>query len=422
MRAPAVHDGREAAPGLGRSAYLARESAALGSLTGYCPQPGKNAAVAIVPNLRPEAEAAPDPDRAEALMSGYELRSKLRAHAAHPRIAICGTRVFGDPLIITRELGNGTRVAHWKGVVLCNRAGCPVCAEVKARRFGDQVRRMLGGGGIWQHLIGTLSHGPTDPWELVYDRLLEGLRELTKGTAGKVTFEVVKATVRATETTWSWGAGWHVHFHILWNVSRPLLDAEKDLLKAFWCARTGAHADHGLRFGACFDCTDPGQQGGAAKYVSKLGHEISGGHKHPLPGHFKLGEIYERAAKGEGRFVALVREYQEATHGRRIYQLDKRAKKLRDAAPQLPDLVVVQEWQTTVDRLEFSGLSRIERYGGDPLAIYWPLEAAMWTRGDPAAAIGEQVTELLQTLDRGIGSAALGCPGQGRTGVQFVVS
>ena len=415
-----MSDGREPAPCPGRQACPTAKPVLLGSYTGYCPQTEKTALVAIVPNDRPWERVNAFCARLE---KGHELRAQLRKHAINPRIAICGTRVFGDPTIVTRDMSTGDRRAHYTGVILCNRTGCPVCCEVKARRFEEQVLRMLGAGattkfktievdgekdsivclnGQWQHVICTVAHTAGDSWASIYDRLLDGLRELSKGVAGKVMFHLVNATARGTETTYSFDNGWHPHFHILWHVSRPLLEAEKALIKDYWARRTGAHPEHGLKFGRLFDCTasvdDPRE---AARYVAKLGHEISGGYKHPLPGHFLLAEVFDRAAQGDRHFIGLVQEYQQATHGRRLWQLDRRATRLRDHSPELPELIISAEYVTTIDRLEFSGLSRIERSGLDRLAVYWPLEAAIMTRGDPAAAIGETVTALLQQFDRG---------------------
>jgi hypothetical protein len=126
---------------------------------------------------------------------------------------------------------------------------------------------------------------------------------------------------------------------------------------------------------------------------------MSGGHKHALPGHFTLGEVYGRAAAGDERFRGLVREYQEATHARRIYQFDKRAKVIHDNAPELPETKVLREWRTSIDRLEFAGLSRAERWGGEPLACYLPLEAAAAGRGDPSEVVWDVVGTILRECD-----------------------
>jgi len=342
-------------------------------------------------------------------MRSFQLRTALRKHAAHARIAICGTRVYTDPQVVTQELASGERRARWSGVVLCGRAGCPVCSETKARKFGDRVRRTLSAGGLWQHVIFTLSHGPRDSWSYTYDRLLDGVHAMTKGGAGRLLAGLVEATIRSSETTWSVRAGWHVHFHVLWRVRRSVLPAERELLAQQWSSQTGASVEHGLRFGACFDCDDPSGSAAAASYVSKLAHEMSGEHKRAHREHFTLGEIYQRAAgiasrphedgDEQGPWIDVVRSYQTATHGRRLYQLDRRAKAIHDQAPELPELVVLHEWRTTIERAEFSGLSRCERFHGEPLACYLPLEAAAKARGDPSELVGNVVTDLLQAFD-----------------------
>lgn len=380
------------------------ETPPLGSLTGYYPN-SRISAAAYEPIASTDFGQHPSADHEQRpatsldrLANSFALRTALRKVAANKRIAICGTRVFRDPEIVTQELGNGERVARWSGVVLCNRAGCPVCAEARARKFGQRVRRLLSAGGLWQHVTLTLAHGPGDSWAQTYSRLLSGLQELTKGQAACVS-GLIDASVRATESTWSVRSGWHVHFHVLWRLPRQLLLAEKELLRARWALATGASAVHGMRFGAAFDCSDSYQQTQAARYVSKLAQEMSGAHKGAHPEHFTLGEVFQRAARGDRRFVALVREYQQATHGRRLYQLDRRAKRMHDAAPELPETIVLHEWRTTVDRLEFSGLSRAERYGGEPAAVYLPLEVAARTRGDPSADVADTIDALLRSFD-----------------------
>jgi hypothetical protein len=361
--------------------------AALGSLTGYYPDSEKTA----------EYEA----EQRARLLESYELRTKLRTHAADERIAVCGTRVFGDPAVVCQELGSGERRAHWSGVILCNRAGCSVCGAVRARKFGDRVRRTLAAGGTWQHVIATVPHRRGDSWASVYERLLIGLQDLSRGKAGKVHNGLLEASIRATETTWSARNGWHVHFHLLFKIRREYLEAEKMLIREQWSQFTNAALEHGLRFGACFDCDQPEQAGAAASYVSKLAAELSGHGKRAHAEHWTMGEVFRRAAHGEPLFVGLLREYQTATKGRRIYQLDRRAKLLHDQAPELPELVVVQEWRTTVERAEFSGLSRAERFGREPLAVYLPLEVAIAARGDPAEHVCGAIDDLLRAFDTG---------------------
>lgn len=354
-------------------------------LTGYCPDAGK----------QPQAS----PDALAHLASEYEIRARLRPAVADQRVAKCGCVVFGDPAIVTTEYGDGSRKARWSGVILCNRAGCPVCGAIRARRFGEKVRRTLGSGGIWQHVILTVPHSPRDSWSAVYDRALEGVRELTKGQSGKTLRGLLEATIRATETTWSARSGWHVHFHCLWRLRRPLMAAEFEVIEQQWCDRTGAAKGYGMRLGARFNCDDDGQRHMAAGYISKLSAEISGAAKSAHPEHWSMGEIFSRAAhaadEDDRMFIDLVDEYQASTKGRRIYQLDRRAMRLHDAAPELPERTIVNEWRTSVSRGDFSGLSIVERRKRVWDAIYLPLEVASTARGDPALHIAEVIDDLL---------------------------
>lgn len=422
---------------------------ALGSLTGYSRNSQKQGTPAPEPqadNDRPrdadrfliaaEREITPrDENRQLSLAKRYELRTKTRDKSLVARIRKCGTRIYDDPTICTRELGNGDRTAHWCGVIQCQRAGCPWCGGKKADKFGKQALRVLnqagtveGGRQIVQHVISTVPHLLSDPLEVVYDRLLDGVAALSKHRLmQRVTF-----TMRAAEFTWGPEYGWHAHAHSVWGLdpewwrkyamrlelaypgamSRfergpkrpPLLKAEKQLLSKVWAENTGADLEHGLKFGAAFDCRFEWGRERAARYISKLGHELRGTGKKTK--NFSLAEIFERAAKGDPLFVRLMREYQQATTGRRLYQIDKRAKKLHDASEPLPEEIILKEWVTVVDRAEFSGLSRIERFGRDRLAVYWPIDAAATARGDPAVDIQQTIDSLLRAFDADVRPAA----------------
>jgi len=339
------------------------------------------------------ATPADDSDRLRRLASSYELRAHLRPYAVDDRIRKCGSVVYTDPQLITVEWEDGSRSARWSGIVLCNRAGCPVCGAARARRFHDQLLRTLGSGGLWQHVILTVPHTPADSWSDVYERLLAGVRGLSHGQAGRIVMRDVQATVRATETTWSVRSGWHVHLHVLWRLPRRLLDEERAVVAAQWAATTGAHLEHGCRFGLTADCDQPDVRQQFAAYLAKLAHEMSGTAKVAHPEHWTLGELYQRATEDE-QFVPLVRAYQRETKGRRLYQLDRRAQQLHDSAPEFPARVVVRSWTCPVDRQEYRSLSRRER-AGDALALYLPLEAAVRARGDPLDEVEDTVYSLL---------------------------
>ena len=378
-------------------------------LTGSCPSSAKppdlpEEAIAHLRSVpEPEEPAEASPTSLAHLASEYEIRARLRPHVADLRVAACGCIVYGDPAVVTTEYGDGTRKARWTGVILCNRAGCPVCGAIRARRFGEKVRRTLGSGGLWQHVILTVPHQSGESWSTVYDRLLHGVRDITKGQAGKVLRGIQQATIRATESTWSDRSGWHVHFHCLWRLRRPLMAAELEVVEDQWCERTGAEKHYGLRLGAAFYCDNEQNRNWAAKYVSKLSLELSGAAKSAHPEHWSLGEIFSRAAHArdddDRMFLDLVDEYQASTKGRRIYQLDRRAMRLHDAAPELPERTIVNEWRTSVFREEFSGLSRVERHKRVWDAIYLPLEAAATARGDPALEIAETIDGILRGYD-----------------------
>lgn len=357
---------------------------ALGRLTGYCPHGGKDAPAC--------GHVSDNRERLERLSSSFELRARLRRLVDDERVRVCGGRVYTDPTITTEEYEDGSRSSHWGGIVLCNRAGCPVCGAAKVRRFHDDVLRTLSSGGTWQHVIFTVRHSSSEGWGQVYDRLIEGLRSIGKGLSGRIVMRDVEASIRATETTWSVRSGWHVHLHVLWKTRRHLLEEEKRLVAAQWSASTGASEEHGCRFGLTANCDQEDRRRQLASYLTKLAHEMSGSGKHAHPEHWTLGELYHRAAHGE--HVDEVREYQRATKRRRLYQFDRRAKMLHDSAPELPERVVVRSWISVIDRVEFSGLSRRER-AGDALALYLPIEVAIQSRDDPRDVVEDAIYSLL---------------------------
>jgi hypothetical protein len=383
-RAPSVGASRGGRPGPfsggdaggGLSGGSSGVDASLGSLPGYCPHRGKHARL---------GEVAPPIER---LGSSFELRARLRRHAVSPRIAKCGRVVHTDPSVVTEVYASGERRARWTGLVTCQRAGCPVCEAARARKLGRAVRRVVAAGGTWTHVALTVPHAAADRWSAVFDRLLSGLRGLSHGAAGRILRSLVDATVRATESTWGERHGWHVHFHVLWNVRRPLTDGERETIARAWSDLTGASLEHGCRFGRTYVAREHDQ---AAEYVDKLAREIEGSSKHAHSEHWTLGELFWRAARGER--VDLLQDYQTETRGRRLYQLDRRARRMHDAAPELPETRVVERWITPLERHTFSDLSRAE--WRDPSAVYLPLEVAITMTGDPSDAIEEAVFELV---------------------------
>jgi hypothetical protein len=363
------------------------DNGTLGRLTSYCPNGGIHAGFATEP------EPGPVPTSLDGLMTGYELRARLRPAAASKRIACCGARVFEDPTVLTEEFEDGTRRARWTGITMCGRSGCPVCGAIKARRFHQQVLRTLQIGGLWQHVIVTVPHEAGESWDTVYWRVIDGVRSLTKGQCGRVVTPLVEATIRATETTYSTRHGWHVHCHLLWKLRRPLLAEEMAIVATEWSLSTRSRVEYGVRFGASFSCDLPHERMQAADYVSKLALEMGGASKIAHAEHWSLGELYHRAARGE--WIELVKEYQEQTRGKRLYQLDRRAKAMHDDMPELAGCRVVRWWTTLVDRVEFSALARRERWSGEVLAVYLPLETAARCRGDPRDQVEDTIYALI---------------------------
>jgi hypothetical protein len=181
---------------------------------------------------------------------------------------------------------------------------------------------------------------------------------------------------------------------VLWRLKRVLLPAEQAIVAHQWATTSGADLVHGVTFGLSFDCNREEPRVAAAGYLSKLALEMSGAGKDAHSEHWTLGELFREATR-RADFVPLIQQYQRQTKGRRLYQLDRRAQRLHDAAPEPPQLKVVETWITVVHREEFRELSRRERFGHDALACYLPLEVAIRCRGDPRSQVEDVIYDLI---------------------------
>lgn len=279
----------------------------------------------------------------------YRLRASLRRYAVSRRVVDCGRRAIADaPAVVLQSFDDGTHAAHWSGVLRCGRQhSCPVCALAKTADRAAELDAMMAADplGRWQVVTLTMRHELGEPLHLLCDELLAAFRRVRSRRDVRAIFDAhVTASVRGLESPFGW-SGWHPHLHFLWRTSEWTEEEQRTLLRAWReeigparCASEEELARLPERKGLIG--SDPAMhwmqpigcwQSERAKYLCKFGAELAGVGKIPKPGHLSPWQIAERAA--HPAMGALWHEYQEAMYGRRILEMDERARALADAAP-----------------------------------------------------------------------------------------
>jgi hypothetical protein len=275
------------------------------------------------------------------------------------------------------------REAWYEGVLRCGRQhSCPVCGERRCAQRAAELTRMMRedfGGPGWRMITLTLRHRAGQPLVELIDALMRAWRRTRSTRAVRDIFRrKVSATARALEVTWSARNGWHPHIHLLVR-SAPWSDAERRTLEQAWLARAPGLAGVAVKWSNT-----------PAHYLAKLGAEVASIGKVAAAGHYNGWQL-ARAALKDDRMVPVWREYQAALHGRRILELDERAKALaaRCAEPAEPE----HEWMIPMYSEEYSALAALERR--DAGVLWLLLEAAMAGPDPPAqlrAALDDWLT------------------------------
>ncbi len=264
-----------------------------------------------------------------------ELRAKLRRVAQSQRERWCGRicveHAGGLPEVVIKRR-DGQAHAHFSGLLKCGRIWtCPVCSLSKRGRRAELIAAaMRGVGGRWQLLTLTVRHREG----MLLAPLLRGLatawRKTRQGGAmQRLWSEHVTMSVRATEVTHGEN-GWHPHLHVLIRTSEWSDEDRATLLRRFQeevrealgqeCNPSDARA---VLWSAPFDVSDESKR---EMYIFKLGGEVAGAGKHAGHGQVTHWQLAERAADGDQRAYRLWEEFVTATKGRRMLELDDRAK------------------------------------------------------------------------------------------------
>lgn len=147
----------------------------------------------------------------------------------------------------------------------------------------------------------------------------------------KVWSRIVRATVRATEVTYSRANGWHPHIHVLARLGKceTWTRSDRDALFARWrdavVDELGPQAEptaqRGLHFTREFDASVA-----PAHYLTKLGLELSNqGKEGRRPGSVSTWRLAELAAEGDESARRLWHAYVTSTKGHQMIRLDDRA-------------------------------------------------------------------------------------------------
>lgn len=350
------------------------------------------------------------------LGEAYELRARLRPLAVTARVRDCGRRPITDaPELVVRDYGeNEKRRAWWTGLLRCGRQhACPVCAaRVAADRAEELDRMMKGAGGRWQMVTLTLKHHRGESLQTLLDALLKAWRLVRRQRLMRDIFDArVTATVRAVEATGGWdegGNGWHPHIHLLLRTSE-WSERDRAVLEWLWAKTLGERAGWA---GIAVHWSTPIEswQSNRARYLSKLGAEVAGigkrawGTHHGRLGPWQIAEaaLYRPEREDEPPmtheerercdfFRSKWEEYQRALRGRRLLELDERAKAFAVEAEVA--LEVKKEWTLTFHREEFQALAAFERV--EPRALWFLVEAALTAGPDPPGIVRSYVDDWL---------------------------
>lgn len=223
-------------------------------------------------------------------------------------------------------------------------------------------------------------------------RLVRGMRRVRKIFDARV-----NASCRGLEVKYSWKHGWHPHFHILWQTSE-WTHHEKRILLCEWARAVGErrHVRHLIRWSTPIESWRKER----ARYLAKLGAEIAGIGKdteeaQSIETAERIGPFeVARLALAEEKAAALWREYQLAMKGRRILEMDERAKALVAAGwePVEPS----RTWEIHFYGEEIRGLASNEKVC--PTILFDILEAGL-SGPDPPASIDHFMRVHLENLN-----------------------
>lgn len=279
----------------------------------------------------------------------YETRDEAPHASALPRVKWCGRRMTAESVCLV----SGARATGYSGVAFCESIwACPVCsAHIRQGRAAEIERAAVAhvnAAGSLAFITMTLPHRRQDPLDVTLRLLTEGWTWIKRQRSVKDALRRLRhlghvKSVEVTFTAGDVGNGWHPHLHVLVFFDRPDVSPDdladlRGVFHAQWVAWF-ARNDWRLPCEAVGVNVQPvtGQGAGVATYLSKV-QDDGGRDRHVAleiaRGDAKRGrtsatlmpfEILARSGRrrragdnrGQGRDVALWREYEAATKGKR---------------------------------------------------------------------------------------------------------
>ena len=288
--------------------------------------------------------------------NGYSLRSLGRGLVKdiHRSLSLCGVSVLrvgsGNASLVVRESSSGLR-ADLEGTMSCKSAwACPVCAprlaNARAKALQPQVAAFMQRGFTAYLLTFTVRHKRNTPLDALLDKLgvaWRGLMQSRDYVQWRHGFPEKPEWSRGWDMTHG-NHGWHPHMHMM--LLLPPSGTEKDAaeLLAFWMKQArlaGLTVSRDAQDVQRLDNPEAAARyavSPAAVYeaVALAKKQGTGAGKTPFQ-ILELAVADEKAGVSGSRWVALWREYVEATKGRRLVATSRGLKLKADAALSLED-------------------------------------------------------------------------------------
>lgn len=278
----------------------------------------------VVNNVDAEPEKEPrDPARLDRFAAKRKAATLLRdvLPKQAKRISDCCYVSRSENVTLSEiQHKSGEKTAVWGGLVTCQNVwSCPVCSYRISQDRRAELNALLAWARAQSQSVFMLTlthrHGQKDV-------LTENLNAMKKALKSYRQSRVWRSlgltgTVTATETTYSYANGWHVHYHIIVIAKLPEFDAQAAIegTRAEWlrslkkAGLTGN--EHAFQL-------QPATQAGA--YVAKFGaaEELALGHKKQGRGGSRTPwQLLADARDGDWRSGELFKEYAKAFRGRR---------------------------------------------------------------------------------------------------------
>lgn len=271
---------------------------------------------------------------------------------------------------------------------------CPVCNERRAHERRAEVESMMRAdpGGRWQMVTFTLRHHAGQDLASLVTLIFATWRSVRmKRPVREIMARRVRASVRALEVTFSWSNGWHPHLHLLWGTTE-WTHHERRILQREWARALGERKTvrHLIRWSTAFQGFDRNR----AWYMAKLGCEIAGIGKEAKGPNLKPFQLAQLAADGVENAQRRWRQYQLGMKGRRILEMDERAKALAAAGVEHEE--PEQTWTIVFYGEEIRDLARLEDVNP---TILWDMLNAGNSATSPPQAIAQFLDEHLAYLN-----------------------